>query len=133
MSQLYAFFTPEEIACRCAQCELGEADMAPRFMRRLVDIRRLLAIRMPMTSAIRCAMHNSAVSSTGVDGPHLTGHAADFQVSGADAMRLVAAARQHGMTGIGVKQHGPHHKRFIHLDDLSTDIGRPRPWVWSYR
>ena len=36
-----------------------------------------------------------------------------------------------GMTGIGIKQHGPHNKRFIHLDNLDNST-HPRPTIWSY-
>ena len=132
---LYCYFGgTDELSCRCGECGLTEHDMNPRFMRRIVDMRRLLGIPFVVTSAIRCSEFNSKVSArTGLHGPHTTGHAIDVQVSGSDAMKIVGAARQHGMTGIGVKQHGPHKDRFIHLDDLALDMGRPRPWVWSYR
>lgn len=49
---------------------------------------------------------------------------------GALAYEVVAAALLAGMRGIGVKQHGPHSGRFIHLDDLRD--GYPRPNLWSY-
>ena len=39
-----------------------------------------------------------------------------------------------GMTGIGRRQHGAHKGRFIHLDNLETDLKVPRvrPWEWTY-
>jgi len=38
---------------------------------------------------------------------------------------------KHGITGLGVKQHGD--SRFIHLDTLDSEPHRPRPTVWSYK
>jgi len=103
--------------------------MDARFMRRVVDLRRKLDFPFVVTSAIRCPAHNAHVSSTGLSGPHTTGHALDIAVSGQRAFQLLALAGKYGMTGLGVKQHGPHNKRFLHIDDL--DAGRP--WVWSYQ
>lgn len=35
-------------------------------------------------------------------------------------------------TGFGFSQRGPHGERFLHLDRLLQEPGRPRPWPWSY-
>lgn len=81
-----------------------------------------------VSSGYRCSHYNSIVSTTGHNGPHTTGRAVDVPVYGEDATRLIKIALNHGMTGIGVHQKGPHNKRFIHLDDLTN----MRPWIWSY-
>ena len=116
--------------------------MDPRFMHRIVDMRRILNFAFVVTSAARCSAYNATVSSTGVNGPHtplILGdgakamcHSLDFAMYGYQVARLESMARQHGITGIGLSQKGPHNKRFIHLDDLPEGIGRPRPWTWTY-
>ena len=88
-----------------------------------------------VSSGVRCAKHNSKVSSTGKDGPHVprkNGTAAsDILIAGADALRLIDIARKHGVSGVGISQRGTHSKRFIHLDTIS-DSHHPRPTMWSY-
>jgi uncharacterized protein YcbK (DUF882 family) len=106
--------------------------MAPRFMRRLVELRKKLNFPLILTSAYRCPEYNARVSSTGSSGPHTTGQAVDIAVYGYRAAKLVGLARKYGFTGVGLKQKGPHVGRFVHLDDLEEADGRPRPWVWTY-
>lgn len=125
----WEYFTKKELECKCG---CGKADMNPDFMRKLVRLRRSLGFAFPLTSAYRCPEHNQNVSSTGPNGPHTTGRAVDICISGKEALRLITAARGHGMTGFGIKQHGPHGARFIHLDDLDASVSRPRPWIWTY-
>ena len=86
---------------------------------------------MPVNSGARCQEYNAKISGTGLDGPHTKG-AADIGVSGAKALAVIAAAQAEGMTGIGVKQHGPYAGRFVHLDALPNADGQPRPHLWSY-
>ena len=119
----YQYFSLEELSCR----HCGEMHMDSGFMAKLVAIRRELGFPLPVTSGYRCPAHNAAVSETGINGPHTTGHAVDIAISGERAYRLLRAALAHGMTGIGIKQHGD--GRFIHLDDLD---GPTRPWIWGY-
>lgn len=121
-------FSLVEFACR----HCGKAEMAPGFLRRLDDLREVLAAPLVVTSGYRCPAHNQAVSNTGADGPHTTGRAADLRVHGGVALRLVALAQQMGFTGVGVAQHGPRAGRYVHLDDLPASTNRPRPWLWSY-
>ena len=86
-----------------------------------------------VSSGYRCAAHNARVSSTGSDGPHTTGKAADIRIHGAGAHRLVEIAMADGMTGLGIRQAGPHPARFIHIDMLTPDeTGGLRPRIWSY-
>ncbi|WKD48938.1 hypothetical protein [Microbulbifer spongiae] len=64
---------------------------------------------------------------------HTTGQAVDVSVTGGRAYELLGIPTEEGFTGIGVKQHGPHKGRFLHLDDLEPIPGkRTRPTVWSY-
>jgi len=54
-------------------------------------------------------------------------------VYGQDALVLLKTALKHGLTGVGVKQHGDASGRFIHLDDMEASDMHFRPWIWSYR
>ena len=65
--------------------------------------------------------------------PHLYGKAVDIVISGKSAYRLMKLAIQHGFTGIGVSQRGPHEKRFLHIDTMENSDTHPRPWIWSYK
>lgn len=121
----YPNFTRDEFEC---QCGCGSAAMSPTFMGKLQQVRTAYGKPMTVTSGYRCPDHNANVSSTGRDGPHTTGRAADIGVSHADAKRLLALGTIH-FTGIGVKQKGS--GRFLHFDDL-TAPSHPRPNVWSY-
>ena len=105
-------FTFEEMKCRGT----GLCDMDPVFMEKLQLIRDEFGQPMYPSSGFRHPDWNEKVSSTGRHGPHTTGHAVDIVISGRDAIRLMAIAQKHGMTGIGVSQKGPHDKRFLHLE-----------------
>ena len=87
---------------------------------------------MRVTSGYRTPEHNRRVSRTGYEGPHTTGRAVDVAAFGERALRIVRIALAHGFTGIGLKQNGPHHLRFVHLDDLAGDHRTPRPRIWTY-
>lgn len=125
----YEYFSRRELSCKCG---CGLSDMDEDFMRRLESLRQLMDRAMPVTSGYRCPRHNKEVSGTGTVGPHTTGRAVDIRIHGQDALRLVSLAVECGFTGIGIKQHGPLSGRFVHLDDLTMDAGRPRPWIWTY-
>ena len=120
-------FSTNEMAC--SHCQ--KADMDEEFMRVLQSIRDEMQRPLKITSGFRCEKHNAKVSSTGKNGPHTFGKAADILISGADAMRLFAVAQKHGVSGVGMSQRGDHSKRFVHLDILSPAEG-PRPTVWTY-
>ena len=107
----------------CKHC--GKNDMKPEFMDALLRLRKAFARPMVISSGYRCPDHNDAVSSTGRDGPHTTGLAADIQVSGTEARLLLELAGE--FPRIGVSQKGNHSSRFIHLDLLPKS-----GWVWSY-
>ena len=129
----WQYFTVEELSCQRGACPYcggkGPEMMDGDLMRKLVAIRRETGIPMAVTSAYRCPEYNAEVSKTGKTGPHTTGHAVDVRCSGKDAHALLSAALRFGITGVGVSQRGAHNARFLHFDDLHTEL---RPWVWSY-
>jgi zinc D-Ala-D-Ala carboxypeptidase len=120
------YFSDEEL--RCKHCKQQKMD--PAFMDRLDSLRRKWDKPMVLTSAYRCPVYNTKVSSTGPKGPHTTGRAIDVVVRGADALWLLVLALECGFTGFGVQQKGD--VRFLHLDDLPPGPSRPRPFLWSY-
>ena len=103
--------------------------MKPGFMEKLQALRTEYGKPMTVTSGYRHPTH-PAEAHKDTPGAHASGRAADIAVQGGDALKVIELALKHGFTGIGVNQKG--NKRFIHLDDLKHEAGRPRPWVWSY-
>ena len=124
----FTHFTPKEMACR----KTDQLKVSKTFMWRLQIIRAKLGHPLRVTSGYRDPQYNAEVSTTGLTGPHTTGHAVDIQVWGRLARALVREAIALGMTGVGIKQHGTFHERFIHLDDLPAGRGINRPYMWSY-
>lgn len=95
----------------------------------LQDVRNAVGFALPVTSGARCPTYNAKVSTTGLTGPHTTGMAADIGVSGPRCHKLLKAAYAASVRGVGDKQHGPHSKRFVHLDII---VSEKRPWKWGY-
>lgn len=129
----WQYFTTKELACPCC----GEMDMDPHFMSRLVQMRREVGISLPVTSGYRCPDYNLKISNSGLSGPHTTGHAVDINLWGVELTRILRALDDYGLIGkhhggIGLKQTGDYHSRFIHIDDLTEEDHHPRPWVWTY-
>ena len=109
--------------------------MVHSFMHDLQLLRSAFGRSMTISSGKRCEAHNEAVSTTsGPTAPHVTGMAADIQIYGLKAMTLIRLMDEDFLfTGLGVKQHGPHKDRFLHLDSLVPGQTKgPRPWAWSY-
>lgn len=125
----YRYFSVRELTCSCG---CGLWDMNYGFMDKLIKMRRELNFPFYLSSAFRCPTYNNRVSSTGLTGPHTTGHSVDISAYGSWAYQLIGNAAKYGMTGIGVSQRGAWNERFIHLDDLTDQDGCPRPWPWSY-
>lgn len=122
------YFHQNEFECRC---KCGRVDMDPKFLELLDRLRDVYRKPLIVSSGYRCSSHNQKVSTTGPHGPHTTGKAVDFAVSGADAYLLVKIAMQMGdFTGIGINQKGA--ARFVHLDTLPVTGVHPRPGLWSY-
>ena len=129
MTKYAPVFRIEEFVCR----HCGEVTMHTDFLDKLYHLRDALSWPMKVSSGYRCPLHNKAVSSTGLNGPHTTGRAADIEVSGLVAYHLIRLAFEAGITGIGVSQKGVVKSRFIHLDDIPVkSITIPRPRIWSY-
>lgn len=128
MIQHWQYFTHDELHCKCG-CD--EAPMKDKFMETLIDIREEFDRPMIITSGFRCAAHNNKIGGA-KDSPHRHGQAVDISTSLEDAYDLICLAIRKGMTGIGVKQNGLMTGRFIHLDNMKSAKGRPRPTVWSY-
>ena len=118
-------FSKEEL--QCSHC--GECHMDAEFLEMLEEIREAYGGPIHVTSGYRCPEYNNTISNTGTTGPHTTGKAVDVKVYGKKAYKLVNTAMYHGVTGIGIHQHGPHEGRFIHLDIIHSNV---RPWIWSY-
>lgn len=135
----WPFFSARELQCKCARPDCERHFMDPEFMQRLVALRRVFGQAMILNSAYRCGPYNAERSSTGIDGPHVTGCAVDVRLHGSEAVyRLRRLAIEFGFSGIGARQHGPVAGRFVHLDTLSRDPnprthkGYPRPGEWTY-
>lgn len=111
----------------------GEAHMDRDFVRWLDELRLRCGFPLTVSSGYRSPEYNSTVSTTGLDGPHTTGKAADLIVLGSQALILIGHATDMGVKGMGIKQKGEHARRFIHLDMLgAAETKGPRPWIWSY-
>lgn len=120
------YFNPAEFMCKCC----GANKMDAVFLTELDELRHRCGFPLSVTSGYRCSKHNQEVSTTGPNGPHTTGRAADLGVRGAQALEVIRQAQLMGFTGIGVQQKGA--ARFIHLDNLPNSPGQPRPTIWSY-
>lgn len=118
-------FSRAEMACKhCGRCEM-DADT----MWKLQELRDSFGKPMRVTSGYRCPEHPvEIVKSKG--GAHTLGRAVDIAVQGSDAYALAMLAMRQGWQGVGVNQKGD--GRFMHLDDLTSREGWPRPTVWSY-
>ena len=123
-------FTRGEFKCRGTDCCGGSNLIADDFVDMLDALREACGFPLVVTSGYRCGKHNQRVSSTGANGPHTTGRAADLAVDRSRAHKVLKHAMAMGFTGIGVQQKGG--GRFIHLDTLENGPGQPRPTVWSY-
>lgn len=119
----WRYFKREDFACRhCGQNEIKDS-----FIDELQKLRDTLGFPLPVNSGYRCPVHNAAVSSTGLTGPHTTGEAADLGVDRERAvLTLDAALAMPVFRGFGINQKGA--GRFIHLDA----INRPTRTIWSY-
>lgn len=102
--------------------------MNPHFISLIDDIRHEAGFPFPVNSAFRHPTHPIEARKERL-GAHTTGKAIDIGVYGDQALEVVKLALQHGIKRIGVKQHGPHAERFVHLD-LCDDF--PTPMIWTY-
>lgn len=117
------YFSDEELSCKCC----GKLKFSDETRAKLNRLRHRLNFPLVVTSGYRCPEYNDKIGATQT---HATGQAVDIGISHKKALLLIEKATYFGFTGIGVNQKGS--KRFIHLDDLEADDGRPRPHIWSY-
>lgn len=125
----WEFFDLSELKCKCGQCNSTGLEMSDSFMQMMVAIREKLGFPLNVSSAYRCPHYNNIVAETGLNGPHTTGKALDIVLRGEPALRLIGAAIDAGMMGVGVSQKT--YDRFIHLD-MCESPQYPRPNIWSY-
>lgn len=109
----------------CTHC--GKNKIDTEFVDKLDRLRQLFHRPIIITSGYRCPEYNNQISTTGFDGPHTTGKAADISVDRQRAYYLLELAFELGFTGIGIHQKGV--GRFIHLDILTEGL---RPTIWTY-
>lgn len=112
------YFKEEEFTCH----HCGESNMDADFVAKLDEIREAMEVPITVTSGYRCPAHNAAVSTTGNNGPHTTGKAADIIVAPEHIRGLLTVAVMM-FPGVGVNLKGT--GRFIHVDNL-------KPRAWSY-
>jgi len=122
----WKYFTEDEVKCK----HTGLCSMDDDFMHKLDIIREEVGVPFIITSGYRDKTHPIEAKKK-TPGAHASGKAVDILIRGKDALKLIEVALKHGITGLGVKQHGE--SRFIHLDDLESQPNRPRPTVWSYK
>jgi uncharacterized protein YcbK (DUF882 family) len=125
---MWDYFSFSELKCKGTD----ECNMDEDFMKRLVDLRHEFNEPMIISSAYRHISYNQVIGGV-KNSPHLYGKAVDVLVSGKAAYRLMKMAMEHGFTGIGISQKGPHEGRFLHIDTMDNSDIHPRPWIWSYK
>lgn len=82
---------------------------------------------------MRCPEYNGQISSTGSDGPHTTGYAADIACSQIEFLEIFQYAANNHVMRIGIQQAGRDHTRYIHLDICDKRFpGMFNPAVWQY-
>jgi len=125
---MWEYFSTDELKCGGTD----ECDMNEDFMNKLVRLRKEFNEPMVISSGYRHLSYNQVIGGA-KSSPHLYGKAVDVLVSGKAAYRLIKLSMDHGFTGIGVSQKGPHKGRFLHLDTMDNTNIHPRPWIWSYK
>lgn len=105
----------------------GQLFMDYLFLTSLDALRHKCGFPFVVTSGYRTPEYNNQVSTTGYDGPHTTGKAADILVSRSNADIVLEKAYEMGcFTGKGIHQKGDN--RFIHLDTIERESNA----IWTY-
>lgn len=123
---MWRYFTKEEFACKCG---CGQNWINEDFITRLDDLREHAGFPFRVHSGFRCPTYNNQVSSTGLDGPHPTGWAADIGTyTSQERFRLIRVAIQYDCERLGWGSN------FIHIDFCNElDVDRYPPEVfWDY-
>ena len=125
---MWNYFSVDELKCKGTdECEMDE-----EFMKKLEALRHEFNEPMIVSSGYRSIGYNTTIGGA-ANSPHLYGKAVDVVISGKSAYRLMKLAIQHGFTGIGVSQRGPHEKRFLHIDTMENSDTHPRARIWCYK
>tara|TARA_R100001510_G_C7558030_1_gene139157 strand:- start:169 stop:552 length:384 start_codon:yes stop_codon:yes gene_type:complete len=124
----WKYFSEDELRCKGT----SECNMNPEFMEKLVALREEYDSPMIITSGYRNAEHNASIGGSSKSA-HIHGCAVDVAVSGSNAYNLIKLAFEHGFSGIGVAQKGPHNSRFVHIDTMEGSDEILRPTIWSYK
>ena len=125
---MWNYFSVDELKCKGTdECEMDE-----EFLEKLEALRHEFNEPMIVSSGYRHESYNQVIRGA-KNSPHLYGKAVDIVISGKSAYRLMKLSIEHGFTGIGVSQRGPHEKRFLHIDTMENSDTHPRPWIWSYK
>lgn len=111
------YFTDTELQCRCG---CGRAGVRPEALDKLIALRKLVDMPMPVTSAYRCEEHPEERKKAR-PGTHNQGIAFDIRItSGTQRALMLKYAGQCGFNGFGLAN------TFLHLDT------RPTPASWTY-
>ena len=126
-------FTTDEMHCQC-NYGCGQDTMDDEFMRMLQELRDQAGFAFRISSARRCELHNSDISSNHLKkGIHTYGKAVDIltgHVSTTKVLELIKQAQDIGFTGLGLNLRGDRKKRFIHIDNRDSDFSAPA--IWTY-
>jgi uncharacterized protein YcbK (DUF882 family) len=128
----WPFFLEDELRCPCG---CGRADMDPAFMHSFVEFRRAVNSPIVLTSAFRCPEYDLELRSSrdqSSTGAHSRGRAIDANMWGDRLWNALGFAISADLLGIGLQQKGAYNTRFVHFDNMISETGRPRPWVWTY-
>jgi len=120
-------FSATEFAC--SHC--NALNVSPIVLDFLQSYRTHLGKSVSVNSGYRCAEHNNSVSSTGDNGPHVTGLGIDISTDTQTQYQLLRFAFHYDPRpmGIGIA------KTFTHLDWCTVDQDEKfvvRPNVWRY-
>ena len=126
-------FSTAEMHCQCSY-NCGQDEMNDEFMRMLQELRDQAGFAFRVSSARRCELHNSDISSHKTKaGIHTFGKAVDILTGHIDTtavLKLIKQAQDVGFTGLGLNLRGPRKGRFIHIDNRDSDFSPPA--VWTY-
>ena len=126
-------FSTEEMHCQC-HYGCGQDTMDDEFMRMLQQLREEAGFAFRISSARRCELHNSDISSHKTKaGIHTYGKAVDIltgHINTTSVLNLVKQAQAIGFTGLGLNFRGDRKSRFLHLDNRDSEFSPPA--IWTY-
>ena len=126
-------FTTDEMHCQC-NFGCGQNEMDDELMKMLQQLRDEAGFAFRISSARRCELLNSDISSHHLKkGIHTYGKAVDIltgHVSTTKVLELIKQAQNIGFTGLGLNLRGDRKGRFIHIDNRDSDFSAPA--VWTY-